>query len=178
VNNAAVVESAYKVLRAELQVPDQAGFCLKLVRLVVEDAYGMRSHEWYKWRTHPVERAPGDDDSPWARDMERSLRLAGMAVALPPENVQKPEDRYVSTLHLASVCEPGDLLFRWDVARTKQGTFVGHVGILMPGGMVLENVSPRSRLYSFTRGVTVLTPVANFPTTLAVRFDPLTPPSQ
>jgi len=151
---------------------------LKLVRLVVEDAYQMPSHKWYEWRTQPVERRPGDDDSPWARDMERSLRLAGMAVALPPENVQKPEDRYIPTVHLASVCEPGDLLFRWDVARTQQGTFIGHVGVLMPGGLVLENVRPTSRLFSLSRGVTVLTPIQHFPVTLAVRFDAAIPPTR
>ena len=171
-SNELVVDSAYKVLRGEMTVPTEAGYCLQLVRLVVEDAFDMHSHEWYNWLTYPVERAPGDDRSPWARDMERSLNAAGMSIAAPTSAPKTIEDRYVPMVELASVTQPGDLLFRWDVAKTKAGTFIGHVGVLLPGGMVLENVSPGSRPNSFRRNVTSLTPLKLFPVTLAVRFTP------
>ena len=170
--NESVVDSAYKVLRGEMTVPTEPGYCLQLTRLIVEDACKLEPWGFYKWRTHPVERADGDDQSPWARDMERSLKLAGMSVAEPTSAPKTTEDRYVPMVELVSVTEPGDLLFRWDVARTKAGTFIGHVGVLLPGGVVLENVSPQSRPNSFKRTVTSLTPLRLFPVTLAVRFNP------
>jgi hypothetical protein len=170
--NELVVDSAYKVLRGEMTVPTEAGYCLQLTRLIVEDACNLEPWGFYKWRTHIVERAPTDDTAPWARDMERSLNAAGMSIAGPMLDPKVREDRYVPMVVLASLVEPGDLLFRWDVARTRAGTFIGHVGILLPGGVVLENVSPGSRPNSFRRNVTSVTPLKFFPVTLAVRFNP------
>lgn len=160
-----VVDAAYRMLSGQLKAPEHAGFCLQLTRVVIEAAYDMKPYEFYKWRTHVVERAEGDGNEPWARDMERSLRFASMAYDF-------GDKRYVSFDDIIAECEPGDLLFRWDVARTKQGTFVGHVGILMPGGMVLENVDPRHRSRSFFRGVTALTPLTDFRVTTAIKFNP------
>jgi len=165
-NNELIVEASYRVMRGQLKVPTRAGFCLQMVRLIVEDAFNMPSHSFYRWKTHMVERAPGDDFDPWARDMERSFRLDGYGVAVPQEN-----SRYLTRLELQSAA-PGDLLFRWDVARTRQGTFIGHVGILMPGGLVLENINPASRPTAMTRDVTALTSLEAFPVTLAARFRP------
>jgi hypothetical protein len=167
VNNAAIVESGYKVLRGELGAPSNSGLCLMLTRLIVENAFGLPSHGWYKWRTHVVERAPGDDNDPWARDMERSMREGDFGVLTPPDG-----SRYVTGAQLAAVAEPGDLLFRWDVARTRAGTFIGHVGVLMDGQMVLENINPASRPGSFQLGSTALTPLSMFPVTLVARFAP------
>lgn len=161
-----IARAAYGVLRGELAVPEKSGLCLQLVRLVVESAYGMKPHGFYNWLTHPVERLPGDDHDPWARDMERSLREAGMASLLPDEG------RYVSAERLAAGGNPGDLLFRWDTAKNRQGSHVGHVGILLGGGLVLENVNPAYRPGSLVRGATALTPITKFLTTLVVRFVP------
>jgi hypothetical protein len=161
-----IARAAYALVRGDLPAPSKSGLCLQLVRLVVESAYGMKPHEFYRWRTHPVERLPGDDNDPWARDMERSLREAGMAALRPDEG------RYVSTETLLLNGNPGDLLFRWDTAKNARGSFVGHVGILLGGGLVLENVNPAYRPASLMRGVTALTPVSKFLTTLAVRFVP------
>jgi hypothetical protein len=165
--NERIVESAYKLMRGDLNGPADPGFCLQMVRLVVEDAFQLPSHGWYKWLTHRVERAAGDDTSPWARDMERSMRAGGFAAVGPSEG-----NRYVVRGQLAAACEPGDLLFRWDVAKTKAGTFVGHVGVLLPGQLVLENINPASRACSLVRGSTAVTPLSMFPVTLAVRFAP------
>lgn len=160
-----VVESAYKVLNGELKGPEHAGYCLQLVRLIVEDAYRMKPYSFYDWRTHPVERDQFDSQEPWARDMERSLRAAGMAISF-------SDERYISQKDILERCESGSLLFRWDTAKSAYGTFIGHVGILMPGGMVLENVNPVHRMNSFFLGVTALTPLKYFRVTTAIWFDP------
>ena len=164
-----VVESAYKVLNSELKGPEHAGYCLQLVRLIVEDAYGMKPYSFYDWRTHVVEREKLDSREPWARDMERSFRAAGMAIDF-------GDERYVNPASILERCEPGVLLFRWDVAKSQYGTLIGHVGILMPGGMVLENVNPVHRSNSFVRGVTALTPLEDFRVTTVIQFDPSSKP--
>lgn len=160
-----VVDAAYRMSNGQLKAPEHPGFCLQLVRIIIEAAYGMKPYEFYDWRTHPVERAEGDSNEPWARDMERSLRIAGM-------NYDFGDQRYVRSEDIIAECDPGDLLFRWDVARTRQGTLIGHVGILMPGGMVLENVDPRHRSNSFIKGYTALTPLNDFRVTTAIQFNP------
>lgn len=160
-----ILDSAYKILNGQLVAPQHPGFCLQLVRLIVEDAYGMKPYSFYDWLTHPVERAEGDNHEPWSRDMERSLREAGMRHDFGAQRYAHPYD-------IETQCDPGTLLFRWDTARTKQGTYIGHVGILMPGGMVLENVNPAHRINSFFRGVTALTPLKDFRVTSVIEFDP------
>jgi hypothetical protein len=160
-----VVDSGYRIMRGDLKAPVHSGFCLQLTRIIIEDAYSMKSHAFYNWLTHPVERAAGDDREPWARDMERSLRNAGMAKDF-------GDERYVRPERILGDCEPGVLLFRWDTAPSRAGTFIGHVGVLMPGGMVLENVHPRHRSGSFFRGVTALTPLEEFRVTTVIQFDP------
>jgi hypothetical protein len=163
-----IVTSAYRAMRGELALPEQAGMCLKLVRVIVEDAFGMQPWSWYsQWLTDDrrVQRAPGDDYEPWARDMERALRDARLAYSIPNEG------RYVSHEKIMRTCGWGTLLFRWDTAKTKRGTFVGHVGILMPGGLVLENVNPAFRAMSLARGFTCLTPLSQFPVTTAIDYE-------
>lgn len=159
-----VIESCYKVLQGRLPVPTMPGLCLKLVRLVIEDAYGMPSGKFYDWRTDVVDQYVRASQDPYARDMERSLRYAGMAVELDYHG------RYVK-LDDARI-KPGDLLFRYDTAKDARGIWVGHVGILMPGGLVLENIDPRSRLKSLNRGPTCLTPFGFWPVTTVIRFRP------
>ena len=162
-----IVDSGMRVLEGDLKVPTQSGYCLKLVRLVIEDAMGWPSHKFYEYRTDIVERHPRDDKSPWARDMERSLHNQGMTVLNP-----EPGERYVSPVKIIDEARPGDLLFKWNSARTRSGTFVGHVGILMHNNLVLENINPAYRARSFMRGVTGLTPLSEFLVTRVVRFEP------
>ena len=168
--NEKVVQAAYDALNGKVTLPTQSGFCLQHTRLIVERAHGLPSHGWYKWRTHIVERAAGDDTAPWARDMERSMKMNGFEVVSPEAG-----SRYLTEEQLTHA-QPGDILFRWDVYKTKAGTFVGHVGILMPGGLVYENINPNSRRTSYQLGVNALTPLKDFATTLVARFDPDKPP--
>jgi hypothetical protein len=62
------------------------------------------------------------------------------------------------------------LLFRWDVAPTKAGTFVGHVGILLEHELVVENINPRFRPEGFNRRNTSVTPLVFYRTTLVARL--------
>jgi hypothetical protein len=170
--NEKVVQAAYDALNGRVTLPTQSGFCLQHTRLIVERAHGLPSHGWYKWRTHIVERAPGDDTSPWARDMERSMRMQDFHIAAPLEG-----NRYLTEEQVAQAI-PGDIVFRWDLYKTKAGTFVGHVGIIMPGGLIYENINPSSRPNSYKLGVNSLTPLKDFPMTLIARFDPAKSPQK
>jgi hypothetical protein len=164
--NEKVIQTAYDALNGNMNLPTQSGFCLQHTRLIIERAHGLPSHGWYKWMTHKVERAPGDDNDPWARDMERSMRMGGFEIASPSAG-----NRYLTREEVA-LGEPGDIVFRWDLYKTKAGTFVGHVGILMPGNLIFENINPNSRPNSYKLGVNSLTPIKDFPLTLIARFDP------
>jgi hypothetical protein len=169
--NDRIVDAAHQLLRGELAEPRRSGLCLQLVRVVIERAYGLPSHDWYRrWRTITVWRSPGSDRDPWARDMEASLRDARKDLPLPRTGPAGDPARYVDLA--APDLLPGDLLFRWDTARNAAGDFVGHVGILMPGGLVLENVSPTYRAGALSRGPTVLSRLGAWPVTTAVRFTP------
>ena len=165
--NERIVESAFAMLRGEISAPKRAGMCLALVRIVIEDALGLQPNEWYHvWRTYIVPRGPGESYDPWARDMERSLRNAGMEVALPRGGGPKgDEDRYV--ILLEDLLRPGDLLFRWDSPQRP-----GHVGILLPGNLVLENVFNGYRPVGLWSGPTALTPLGSWPITTVIRFNP------
>lgn len=144
-------------------MPVTSGLCLRLVRLVIEHALDIDFYAQYL--THKVERAAGDDHDPWARDLERSMRHADLAIAEP-----QPNQRYVGMRALKELAMPGDLLFRHDVAPTKAGTFVGHVGILLHNGLVLENINPRFRPEGFHRRNTAVTPLVYYRVTLAARI--------
>lgn len=158
-----IVRSASKALSGELQLPASSGYCLRLVRLVVEHALNIDFYGTYL--THKVERAAGDDHDPWARDLERSMRLSGLAVLEP-----QPNQRYIGMRALKEHAMPGDLLFRHDVAPTRAGTNVGHVGILLHNGLVLENINPRFRPEGFVRRNTAVTPLVYYRVTLAARI--------
>lgn len=162
-SNEQIVRSAEKALSGELPLPVTSGLCLRLVRLVIEHALGIDFYAEYL--THRVERAAGDDTDPWARDLERSMRLGGFAV-LEPQSKQ----RYVGMRALKELAMPGDLLFRHDVAPTRAGTNVGHVGILLHNGLVLENINPRFRPEGFHRRNTAVTPLVYYRVTLAARI--------
>jgi hypothetical protein len=164
--NERVVKAAYEAINGKIKLPTTSGFCLQHTRIIIERAHGLPSHGWYAWRTHPVERLPGDDKDPWARDMERSLRANGFAVESPTTG-----NRYLTEEQVSNGI-PGDIVFRWDLYKTKAGSFVGHVGILLPGGVVYENINPNSRPTSYKLGVNSLTPIKDFRMTLIARFDP------
>jgi hypothetical protein len=162
--NERIVNSAYKVTRSELREPTDSsgnkvsGFCLAQTRIIVEDAFGWPSHFWYAvYVTDWVQPAGYNrQHGHWARDAERSLRRLGMSVPI--------ADRM-----------PGDLVFNWRSAFDRQwNAYVGHVGILMHGDLVLENISPVFRSgVSLLRNSTALTPLKAWPlVSTVIRFVP------
>jgi hypothetical protein len=193
--NDLIVRTAYSHIAGGLLGPrdekgrDVSGRCLQLTRIILEAALGLEKppgggHAWYRWLTHPVPRpvgAPPARTDPWARDMERSLRLQGMAVIAP-----EPEHRYIHIGTIMDLGKPGDLIFRFDTAlhplnpkNAPDPFWIGHIGILMPGNLILENINPLYRKPGFgmSRGPTRLTPLGEWPVTLVVRFDPDALPS-
>lgn len=171
--NERITRAAYAAARGTLPLPETSGMCLKAARIIVEAALFDRRRRFYEWRTQPVERKPGapaEELGPVARDMERSLSRAGMTLPLAKDG------RYCVP---NETLQPGDLLFRWDAAHWEWGDipFYGHVGVLLDGGLVLENIRPEYRPHSLQRGVLSLTPIDRFPFTTAIRFDPSKPPA-
>jgi hypothetical protein len=163
-NSERILSAAYAVANGKAREPvNQRGqkiadMCLQQVRFVIEDAFEWRPFQWYdeyvtEW-VQPVgyDRAEGH----WARDAERSLRNLGMSVQF---NERKP----------------GDLVFNWETAYSQQwGAYIGHVGVLMHGDLVLENINPRHRVgRAFIRDSTALTPIHVWSrVTSVVRFVP------
>ena len=108
--NTAIVLAAALTINGTIGTP-QAHYCLRLVREIVESAYGMPSGAFYTmYWTHRVEE--NRTSEPWARDLERSLRAAGLAVPIP---------------------QAGDLVFNHQVAWP-----YGHAGVMLSDVLVLD----------------------------------------
>lgn len=173
--NQRIVEAAYDVLRGEVPgEPTEAGMCLALVRVVIERAFYDGRWEFYeRHRTVKVNELERASQDPYARDLEASLRGQGMAVpALPRTGPPADPRRYVNLATALSLglLEPGDLLFRWDTARDANDIYVGHVAILLPGRLVLENVAHRAG--ALQRGPTTLSKLEAWQVTSVMRFRP------
>lgn len=158
--NVRIQVAAWQVARGRLKgLPREHGFCLQLVRLVIEAALGLRSHELYdRWLVAGTTRRGGTDAeraaaaraNPWAADFEASLKRLGAGIAF--------ADR-----------RAGDLLFNYHAAEP-----YGHVAVLLDRGTVLENMSLAFRPASIHLApALVLTPVEAVPWTLAARVPPL-----
>jgi hypothetical protein len=154
-----------------------SGLCLAQVRLIVEHALFGGAWRFYDWRTRIAEGRPPGVTDPWARDLEASLKAAGMALDLPRTGPPGDPTRYVDLRRAVPHLQPGDLVFRWDTARHSSGAFIGHVGVLVARDLVIENVDPAYRAKrTWNRGPTVLGPLT-WPVTTVVRFDPDRPPA-
>ena len=148
--NDAIVETGLAVLAGHLRPVSRPGYCLAFVRQVVERALGMEDGEFYRRFVDPYfapragERVGVDISPRWARGAERALRAAGLTVPV-------------------GAAEPGDILFDYRVSRP-----YGHVGILMPGGLVLENTTANRGWRRPDRGAIRLTPMREWgvPTTV------------
>lgn len=164
--NERITNTAYEFLRGHHTAPTKSGLCLQLVRLIIETALQLPSHTLYT-NLERVERAPGDDTAPWARDLERTYRNRGWATAEP-----EPGRRYIPK-NVILQNEPGSILHRWDAAKTPAGTFIGHIGILLHGGLVIENINPLYRKRSYHAGnnrTLTLTPIEDFAVTLVTNY--------
>ncbi len=155
--NQKIVASAWSAAAGTLKgVPHDPGLCLAIVRVVVEHALGMASHEMYaRWLVAGTTHREGDDRarlaaaklSPWAADLEASVKRLGWAVRL--------GDRL-----------PGDLVFDHAAAAP-----YGHVGVLLDHSTVLENIDPSYRKGSIHLPNSLsLTPLESRPWTLVARL--------
>lgn len=112
-----VTAVALEALRGDAHLEQRPGYCLRLVRQVVERALGLDPGSFYRLVRRHFRRREGERVQPyWARGAERALRAARLVKKSPPE--------------------PGDLLFShlasWPY---------GHVGIMVLPGLVLENTT-------------------------------------
>ena len=100
-----IVRAGWEAVRGELPTPNEHGYCLKLVRLIIERAMGWQDSELYRRYVDRTWVAPPDyphASGHWARDLERALRDAGMAVS---------GDR----------SRPGDILCNYEAAWSRGG---------------------------------------------------------
>ena len=150
-----------EVKAGDVDLSQRSGLCLAFVRRIVEIGLELPPWGFYtRFGTERVEREPGPPASAWwARDLERSMRNAGLAV--PTGELE----------------EDGDLLFNWRAAPNAHGVYVGHVGVLADAsaGIVIENINPAYRRHSLTRGTIALTPRERFPVTTTIRIRELDP---
>jgi len=159
--NETILHAVQRFMAGHVDANEQDGYCLGFVTSILQAAFTLPIAEFYakfvKLRADPV--AHWESDGPWARDAEKSLRALGMAVHDP---------------------QPGDLLFIWRDAKSDEWSreaghdvYIGHVGILIAPGLLIENVNPSYRPHSFSRGQIQLTPTAYwFAPSTVIRFDP------
>ena len=108
--NTAMVLAVTLALNGTITTP-QSGYCLRFVRQVVEFAYNMPDSAFYGlYWTHRVEE--NHTNEPWARDLERSLRAAGLAVVAP---------------------QAGDLVFNYRILWP-----YGHAGVMLSDILVVD----------------------------------------
>lgn len=161
--NDKIVDALERHMRGEITLDEREGFCLGFVASALQAALGMPIPDFYANYVTKVADpvAHWQQDGPWARDAEKSLRDLGMGV--------HDED-----------AKPGDLFFIWKDAVAHGWTmpgggvaYYGHVGILYTDALIVENVKPEYRPHSFHRGQVQLTPVNRWfrPSTI-IRFDP------
>lgn len=114
--NSKIIESSYKALSGQLRVENTSGgWCLRVVRQIVQDALHITHHEFYE-RFLTIKASNTDPNIPYARDVQVSLRHLGYSVS-------------------ESDIMPGDLFFSWKPMP------YGHVGIVLSSDYVLENSS-------------------------------------
>ena len=176
-SNQRIADAALGTLTGRTPTLDKPGLCLAQTRLIVEHALFEGAWRFYDWRTRTASDKPAGITAPWARDLEASLKAAGMNLNLPRTGPPGDPTRYVDLRRAGPLLQPGDLVFRWDTAKHPSGAFIGHVGVLVARDVVIENVSPANRASRFlNRGPTVLGPLT-WPVTTVARFDPCVPPA-
>lgn len=126
--NAAIVAAAYAAMRGGVDVPRlQGGWCLRTVRRILEHALDWPEEELFRRFPAQVESAKPKPRAYWARDVQASFRAAGFGVP-------------------ATETLPGDVVAYWRAAQNDEGDYVGHIGVRLPGGFVLENIDAKYRL--------------------------------
>lgn len=150
--NTSIVAAAQRAIQGEIAVPSKPGLCLALVRMVVEAGCFGGRYEFYDRYlvARTTQGGPNRRDwTPWAADLEASMKRLGYAESLANR-------------------EPGDLIFNFRAAKP-----YGHVAILVERDLVLENIKDEYRPKSKHLGRYLsLTPLERFPRTLLARLQP------
>lgn len=139
-------------------LPSKPGYCLAFVRCVIERAlWGGQWQLYDKFLVAgttyrggaPAERLKEAKTDPWANDLAASAKQLGWAVP-------------------ALLRKPGDLVFNHEAAKP-----LGHVGILLSRGLVIENIHPNYRPGSIhLPNCLSITPFESIPWTLVARVKP------
>lgn len=155
--NQKIVASLKRAIAGKLPgIPAKPGMCLQFTRMVVEDALKLPSHDFYRrWLldgttkrgNDPAKRLAEARLDPWASDIERSMKLAGLAAP-------------------ALLRRGGDLVFNFEASAP-----IGHVGILLDRNWVVESVNAAYRPESINLpNLISLTPYSSRPWTLVARL--------
>jgi hypothetical protein len=143
--NKQIVRAAWMVYKTPPSVFEkEPGWCLAFVRHILQSAFPSTPKDpraWLEKYAFARVETPLPNRTWWARDFERTVSQVGLAV-------DKKD------------LQPGDLVFKWDTAKLKlskpldvlyqgmpdaQHIYVGHVGILVAEGVVMENINPDFR---------------------------------
>jgi len=157
--NERIVKAAVAAANKRIpNLPQESGYCLKFVRMVVEWGLFDGRAEFYKRflvagtsgrgsELTPAQRLAEARQDPYAADMEASAKALGWAIP-------------------SAFRRAGDLVFDHNAAKP-----VGHVGVLIGRGMVLEQIHPKFRPTSIHlgHGSLSVTPYAARPWTLVAR---------
>lgn len=155
--NDKIVRSLVRHLRGRYSVPEAPGYCLALVRTVIERARCEGRWAFYgEFLVAETSRRTGADigrgvshAAPWAADLEASMKQLGLAVPF--------EER-----------KPGDLIFNHNAAAP-----IGHVGLLLGRDLIAENINPNYRPQSILLPrFLALTEVRHWHPTLVARIPP------
>lgn len=124
------------------------GWCMMAARLVIERALTLQPGEFYqRYGVARTSRSLGRTDwSWWAADVEASMKALGAAVPF-------------------AARQPGDLVFSHELAAP-----IGHVGILVTRGSIIEVTDPARRPMAFRRGNVCATPWGAWAPTLVARL--------
>lgn len=111
--NTKILESSLKAWGGQIAVENSSGgWCLRVVRQIIQDALGIDHAEFY--RRYMTHQAVGTDPAiPYARDVQYSLRQQGLAV---------------------KVAKAGDIGCSW------RPMPYGHIWIYISPSIVLENL--------------------------------------
>lgn len=136
--NEKIVEAALDAVAGRYPTVSKPGYCLQFVREVIENALYDGERRFYsKYLVVASERKPpgtNPHDSPWAVDSEASMKKLGLTVPL-------------------TSARPGDIVFNHDT-----GLPYGHVGILLPGDFIAENIDPKFRRMGIYPDYKAITP--------------------
>ncbi len=146
--NKDIVRAAWKIYKNPPQrLVDEWGWCLMLARLVLEEADPTSPKEgaWLARNCYKRADSPfSSGRSYWARDFEKTSRHRGLDI---PASSAEP-GTVVCVWNTAAIPTPKDKNYpkgAYEGMPRDNYIYVGHVGIIVAEGVVLENINPDYR---------------------------------